>query len=316
MKKICNTLPLLLLAACVAGFAGCAGEEIPGAAAAPRPVEGTVPLGVEASTLPEAATSAVPVTRAGVSALSSGSIGIFLSGTGYTAINNRRYDYDTPTWTPNGGITNTIYLGGPVAKVCAYYPWTTGYDTSTAIPLTSQDYAAAKDLSYAVNREVKGNATGCKTTFALTHAYALATIQLKRDNYSGTCKVTKLELKNLLPSATIDITTDTASTIAGVSGNATISRTVDITVPAAGVATTQPKYLLVPCTPAGGGMVLALTVDGKPMTLTVPAATYTPVAGVSNTITIGIKGTALKVSSVTTTDWATGEIGGIDSKFD
>lgn len=312
MKKICNTIPLLLLAACVAG---CAGEEMPGAATMPQPAEGTVPLGVEASLL-EAATATTPATRAGAPALNSGSIGIFLSGTGYTAINNRRYDYATPTWKPYGDTTNTIYLSGPVAKVCAYYPWTTGYDTSTAIPLTSQDYAAANDLSYAVNREVKGNATGCKTTFALTHAYALATIQLKRDNYSGTCKVSKLELKNLLPSATLDITTGTASTTAGVSGNATISRTVDITVPSTGVAATQPQYLLIPCTPAGSGMVLALTVDGKPMTLTVPAATYTPAAGVSNTITVGIKGTALKVSSVTTTDWATGDIGSIDSKFD
>lgn len=312
MKKICNTIPLLLLAAC---FAGCAGEEIAGTAAVPRPAEGTVPLGVE-STLPEAATSAVPTTRAGDPALTSGSIGIFLSGTGYTAIDNRQYDYATPMWTPNGGITNTIYLGGPVANVCAYYPWTGGYNTATAIPLTSQDYAAANDLSYATSREVKGDVTGCKTTFALTHAYALATIQLKRDNYSGTCKVSKLELKNLLPTATLDITNGTASATAGVSGNATISRTVDITVPATGVATTQPQYLLIPCTPAGSGMVLALTVDGKPMTLTVPAATYKPVAGVSNTITVGIKGTALKVSSVTTTDWATGDIGGIDSNFD
>lgn len=315
MKKICNILPLLLLAACVAGFAGCAGEEIPGTATAPRPVEGTVPLGVE-STLIEAVTATVPTTRAGDPALTSGSIGIFLSGTGYTSIDNRQYNYATPTWTPNGGATNTIYLTGVAANVCAYHPWTSGYNTSTAIPLTSQDYAAAKDISYAVNREVKGNPTGCKTTFALTHAYALATIQLKRDNYSGTCKVSKLELKNLLPAATLDITKGTASASAGISGNATISRTVDITVPSTGVATTQPKYLLIPCTPAGGGMVLALTVDGKPMTLNVPAATYTPVAGVSNTITVGIKGTALKVSSVTTTDWATGDIGGIDSKFD
>ena len=312
MKKIiCNTLPLLLLAACLAG---CAGEEMPGDATAPRPVEGTVPLGVESSLI-EAVTATVPTTRAGDPVLNSGSIGIFLSGTGYTAINNRRYDYASPTWAPNGGATNTIYLGG-AANVCAYHPWTSGYNTSTAIPLASQDYTAANDLSYAVNREVKGNPTGCKTTFALTHAYALATIQLKRDNYSGTCKVTKLELKNLLPSATLNITTGTASTAAGVSGDATISRTLDITVPATGVAATQPQYLLIPCAPAGAGMVLALTVDGKPMTLNVPASTYTPVAGVSNTITIGIKGTALKVSSVTTTDWATGDIGGIDSKFD
>lgn len=312
MKKICNTIPLLLLAAC---FAGCSGDEMPGTETAPRPVEDTVPLVVE-STRIEAAASGTPVTRAGDPPLTSGSIGIFLSGSKYTAINNRKYNYASSTWTPDGGVTNTIYLGGPVAKVCAYHPWTAGYNTSTAIPLTSQDYDDAKDISYAVNRKMTGNPTGCKTTFALTHAYALATIQLKRDNYSGTCKVSKLELKNLLPAATLDITDGTASATDGVSGNATISRTVDITVPVTGVATTQPKYLLVPCTPAGSGMVLALTVDGKPMTLTVPATTYKPVAGVSNTITVGIKGTALKVSSVTTTDWATGDIGGIDSKFD
>ena len=132
-------------------LAGCAADETPGMVdPSTPPVEATVPLIVES-----AAVSAEVTTRATVS---SGSIGIFLTGTGYTAINNRQYNYGTPAWVPNGGVANTIYLGGTTASVCAYHPYASTLNNSAAIPLTSQVFDnASKDISFAVNRNVDGS---------------------------------------------------------------------------------------------------------------------------------------------------------------
>lgn len=297
-----------LLALCL--LTGCSDADLPEAGAPDISGGVTLPLGIEGVAL-DAEMGAT--TRATTKTLTTGSIGIFLAGNGYTAINNRQYDYAVPAWTPNGGTTNTIYLG-PKADVCAYHPWTSGYTNSAAIPLTSAVYTEAKDISYATDREMQGNEAGCKTSFTMIRAYAKAIIKVKRENYPGTCTVSKLEIRNLLPAATLNITDGTYSTAAGTTATV-ISETRNVTVPVTGTADWG-TYLFVPCTPYGTGMVISLTVDGKLMTTTVAAANYKPVAGECNTITVSLKGTGLKVTSVTTTDWNTGDIGNIDSEFD
>lgn len=283
-------------------LAGCTADETPGMVdPSIPPVEATVPLTVES-----AAVNAEVITRA---AVTSGSIGIFLTGTGYTAINNRQYDYGTPAWTPNGGVANTIYLGGATASVCAYHPWQASLNNSAAIPLNSQLFDnASKDISFATARNVDGSSANKSTSFAMTRAYAKVTFVFQRSNYPGTCQVQKVELKNLLPSAALNIGTGAYSTVAGVA-NSSVSQTKNVTVPATGTVAWGSDFLLVPCTPASTGMTLVITVDGKTMTTTIPTASYKPTKGEYKTITITVQGTGINTTSVTTTDWANGNLG-------
>ena len=283
-------------------LAGCAADETPGMVdPSTPPVEATSPLIVES-----AAVSAEVTTRATVS---SGSIGIFLTGTGYTAINNRQYNYGTPAWVPNGGVANAIYLGATTASVCAYHPYASTLNNSAAIPLTSQVFDnASKDISFAVNRNVDGSSVNKSTSFAMTRAYAKVTFVFQRSNYPGTCQVQKVELKNLLLSATLNIGTGAYSTAAGVA-NSSVAQTKNVTVPATGTVAWGSDVLLVPCTPASTGMTIVITVDGKTMTTTIPTANYKPVKGEYKTITITVQGTGINTTSVTTADWVNGNMG-------
>lgn len=262
------------------------------------PVEDDVPLTVESASLEAEVTSrATPTLGAG------SQIGVFLAGTGYTAINNRQYNYGSPAWVPQGGAGNTIYLGGATAQVCAYHPFTSSLTNSAAIPLTSQEYAAAKDISYAKNKAVDGTSSGKSVSFAMTRAYARIKFTVKRSNYSGKGDVTKLEVSNLLPSTTLNITSGAYAAAAGTTAT-TVSTTKTVTL-ATSAASDYADYLIVPCTPAGAGMTVKLTVDGQPMTTTLATAAYTPKAGEWKTINISVQGTEINVTSVTVEDWKT-----------
>lgn len=284
-------------------LAGCTADRIPGTDP-DMPVEiPTVPLIVESATM-----NAQVATRA-TTTLNSGSIGIFLSGTGYTAISNRQYDYSASAWTPNGGAANAILLGGSTASVCAYHPWQATFTNSTAIPLTSQVMDNTnKDISFALNRGMDGSSTGSSTIFSMTRAYAKVTFVFQRNNYPGTCQVQKVELKNLLPSATLNIGTGVYSTATGVA-NSSVSQIKNVTVPATSTVAWGSDILLVPCTPASTGITIVITVDGKTMTTTIPTGSYTPVKGEYKIITITVRGTGIIPTSVTTEDWANGNLG-------
>ncbi len=192
---------------------------------------------------------------------------------------------------PHGARTaerRTLSIWGSTASVCAYHPWQAALTNSTAIPLTSQVMDnPEKDISFALNRDMNGSSTGKSTTFAMTRAYAKVTFVFRRSNYPGTCQVQKVELKNLLPSATLNIGTGAYSASAGVS-NSSISQTKDVTVPASDTVGWGSDFLLVPCTPAAGTAIV-ITVDGKTMTTTIPTTTYTPAKGEYKTITITVQ---------------------------
>lgn len=306
MKQKTNKLTCLLAAVL---FAGCSGSELPEGLQPAGPSDADIPLNVTVASL-EAEVESAPGTRAATNLGSGTSIGIFRDNTnGYTAAGNIRYNYGSPKWAPQTA-SETIYLGLLQVNVCAYHPWSSG--KTTAIALTSGVYAAANDLSYAVNKSVDGRTNKTTAlTFAMKRAYARVAFKLKRDNYPGTCTVSNLTVKNLLPSTTLTITSGTYAATTGTTA-ATLNRTRTVVVTATAGASTDwgEEYLLVPCTPTGTGMEITLTVDGKTMTTTVPTASYKPVAGEYKTITLTLKGTDLKASSVTTEDWTNQNLSG------
>lgn len=285
-------------------LAGCTAGDTPGIEPVTPPVTATVPLTVESATV-----SAEATTRTTTS-LTSGSIGVFrLAGNGYEAINNRRYDYGSPAWVPNGGTVNAIYLGGVTAQVCAYYPWQAALDNSAAIPLTSRVLADGDtDISFATSRFVDGSTANRSTTFNMIRAYAKVTFKFQRENYPGRGEVQTVELKNLLLSATLNIVSGTYSATAGVAGSS-LPQTKNLIMPATGAVAWGSDLLLVPCIPAGSGMTIVVTVDGKTMTTTIAPSSYQPVRGEYKTITITVQGTGINATSVTTEDWANSDLG-------
>lgn len=300
MNQIKNTFLLASLL-----LAGCTADEISGTdngIVPVPPVELTTPLEIESASL-----DAEITTRATTTLGSGNSIGVFLSGTGYTNKNNCKYQWQSASSWTAPDADNTIYLGGASANVCAYHPWTNGYKDKTAIPLTSQVYASNKDISFAGNRDLNGSSGSKSTSFIMTRAYARLQIKLtKSSDYPGTCAVSKLELQNLIQSASLNITSASGSysSTNGTTGT-TVTTTKNVTPTTTG--TVWSDYLLIPCTPYGG-MKIVLTVDGKPMTTTI--AGYTPVKGEYKSITLTINGTGLGIASVTTTDWSTADDAG------
>lgn len=306
MKQKTNRWTCLLVAVL---FAGCSGSELPEGLQPAGSSEANIPLNVTVASL-EAEVESAPGTRAVTNLGSGNSIGIFRDNTnGYPVATNIRYNYGSPKWTPQTA-SETIYLGLLPVNVCAYHPWSNGKTTS--ISLTSGIYAAANDLSYAINQSVDGRTNkSTALTFAMKRAYARLAFKLKRDNYPGTCAVSNLTVKNLLTSTTLNITNGTYAAASGTTA-ATLNRTRTVNVTTTVGASTDwgEEYLLVPCNPAGTGMEITLTVDGKTMTTTVPTASYKPVAGEYKTITLTLKGTDLKASSVTTENWTNQNLSG------
>ena len=285
-------------------LAGCAAGQAPDIEPVTPPVTATVPLTVES-----AAVNAEATTRASTP-LTSGSIGVFrLAGNGYEAINNRQYDYGTPAWVPNGGAGNAIYLGGETTQVCAYHPWQASLNNAAAIPLISQVLTADKDISYATSRDVDGSTANRSTTFNMIRAYAKVTFKFQRQNYPGRGEVQKVELKNLLPSATLNITSGVYSATDGVTGSSLLQTKSGLLIPDEGSIAWGSDFLLVPCIPPGAGMTIVITMDGKTMTTTVPLASYKPERGKYVTIMITVQGTSINATSVTTEEWINSGIG-------
>lgn len=285
-------------------LAGCTAGDMPGIEPVTPPVTATVPLTVESATV-----SAETTTRASTP-LTSGSIGVFrLAGSGYEAINNRRYDYGSPAWLPNGGAGNAIYLGGVAASVCAYHPWQASLNNAAAIPLTSQVLTDANnDISFATSRNVDGSSANRSTAFNMIRAYAKVTFKFQRQDYPGNGEVQKVELKNLLPGAALDISNGVYSTTAGVAGSSISQTKSGLFIPASGTVAWGNDLLLVPCIPSGSTAIV-ITVDGKTMTTNISSSAYHPVRGEYKTITITVQGTAIHTTSVTTEEWLNSDLG-------
>lgn len=301
IKQLLPTLSLLLL------LAGCSGEQSVIEAELPVvPGDERVPLSVQSAGIEAEVESS---TRAGTP-LTRGSIGIFLTGTGYTPLNNKQYNYGSSAWTPKDE-GNTIYLGSLNAIVCAYYPYESTSVSVDGFTLTSQVYAADKELFYATEQLVNGSKTGSpnrNVTFDLVRAYSWVKVIVKRHsiNYPGTCAVTALKLKNILGSTALDIHDGEQGSNTSEVANDVSATTFSTTLPSGG-DTMEKDFLMVPCaftaTPVNGtsncGLIIELTVDGRTMTTGIPTGTlHEMVRGKQYIIAVTINGTKLGVTEV------------------
>ncbi|WP_348519581.1 fimbrillin family protein [Bacteroides fragilis] len=299
MKTKSDMKPIIIATLSLILLAGCGNDDFP-------VEEQKVPLEIASAFV----TGDVQTRAVTPQLLTSGSIGVFLegeSGTSYVKKDNIQYDYNS-AWKPN---TETIYLGGENANVCAYKK-TTKLDLATkeAVSLTSQIFDAELDLVYAGKKTVNGTSAGKSVEFIMGHAYSQIEFVFSRENYPNTCRVTKIAIKNanIIENATLNLATAvyTPTKInAAFSYWTNVAKQADgIVVPESG--TIKSNVLMIPCTlgnSGGTGVTLELTVDGKLMT--VPVA-YTKLGaltkGIIHQISLKLKGTALELS-VKDTPW-------------
>ena len=280
-------------------MAGCSGEQFAPEAETPVvPGDERVALAVQSAGLEAEMT---PATRA---ALTSGSIGIYLSGSGYTTLQNKRYDYSGGAWAPYDAA-NTIFLGNTEASVCAYHPYTSSAGTVSSLPLTTQAYAANQELSYATNQTVSGSSRN--VSFSLVRAYSLIRVIIKRHatGFPGTCNVTTMNLSNIISNTTLNISNGVQAATNSVVSNKLSSIPINQTLAAS--ATTQKDILAVPCTFAtttvngvsNCGLSIELIVDGKSMIAGISRATLSQLdKGKQYNITVTINGSSLGINSI------------------
>lgn len=253
--------------------------------------------------------------------IEAGSIGVFLDnvsgGTDYDPKKNVCY---TAEKDENAKIVwnsdDALFFNTSTANVCAYYPYVDGeaYADSKKIPLTTQVYDAAYDLSYATNvlmnadqNEATSGTPGNRVRFSMTHAYALLELNLKRGSLKDDVTISKIEItaSGLNASNTLDITS-------GSYGSASASdKAVDYTIEEEltllkNDALTKPVLLIVPMTASGKPelkFTFTLKNTGNPtMSATISSITQFEKAK-KYIVNLTVNGTGLEASSVTVLSW-------------
>jgi len=254
------------------------------------PTDGAVPLSIaDASMTASMLRSVTPLT--------SGSIGVFRGSLNYDAMNNVKYTYAT-SW---GADPTAITLSKSAANICAYYPYDAALNL-TSSTLTSAPYTAAKDISYVINQTA--SSTAATLSFTMIRAYSKITFAIaKATTYPMLGNITSMTIANtgLKTSNTLDISTGTVGSTA-----ATGTYTDALTLASLSTTAANKEYLMVPCT-LTGVTTLSFTVDGNTLSGSIANATLSALlAGSNHTVTVTVTGSALIISSVSTTDWATG----------
>lgn len=298
MKTKSDMKPFIIAALSLTLLAGCGNDDFP-------VEEQKVPLEIVSAFV----TGEVQTRAVIPQLLTLGSIGVFLEGepgTSYVKKDNIQYDYNIG-WKPN---TETIYLGGENANVCAYKKTTKlNLVTKEAVFLTSQIFDTELDLVYASKKTVNGTSAGKSVEFIMGHAYSQIEFLFSRENYPNVCRITKIGIKNesVIGSATLNLATAVCTpTVKGeVSYWTNTAKHEDgIVVPESG--TIRSNVLMIPCVLTNNGstgVTLELMVDGKPMTVPIAYDRLSALtAGIIHQISLKLKGTALELS-VKDTPW-------------
>ncbi len=241
-----------------------------------------------------------PLTKA-TSAVSSGSLGVYCRGTGYTTQNNVQYSYTGGTWLK---ASSDIILHTVAATLRACYPYDATYTIPSAIPLTSQLYTTTKDLCY--SSAVTASVDSPVAAFTgMNRAYSRVTFNMTHSTtYPGNCNITSLSIANagIKTNTTLDITSGTyASGIAG-----TVTCNPGISSIASGSSATIDLLMVPVITAMTGNLALTFIVDGSTMLASLAVNTYgltTLNPGKQYVINLTVRESKLTVTEVNITDW-------------
>lgn len=252
-----------------------------------------VPVGIRQVSV----SGSAAVTRASTT-IKDGQIGVFrTTANSYPAQNNVPYSYNADGGWSATAAENAILVDHRNATLMAYYPYQADADGSK-VTLTSQVYAANKDLCYGTSTGTINNANPDEGQFTnMAHAYSRITLSIQRhatSYFTGVCAITNLHLKSgssFFATRTLDISNKTyggSPTDIGWAYNPCITSlepgsSIDCDV-------------LVPPQPVTSGLTITLTIDGLNRAVTVPTAEFpsnTLAAGQQYTIKLTIMDTTV-----------------------
>lgn len=312
-------------------FAACGGEQdIPAGPPAGEPVAlsiGSARLTAAADT--RGSDSSAPGTRAGGTVINTDGAKLRLFRTagigGYDPMYDVACTYSGGKWTSE----HPIYMDSRKAAVYACYdPHSVvsfgANSTTTSSTISFGDYAD-NQMWYFDSSHTEVDCFSAEPDFTLQCAYSRMAFHIARDaDYPNACKVSNIRLQPTTGTFTNAAKVDLATgKLTGGAALATYNKdTKSLSMYTTGIPSDTPDTsveLSIPAQdlPATAQLKISLTVDGTDYSATLTPAQLAKFEGsVRCTVYLSIKGTGLKVSSVTTTEWVTGDIGGIDSKFD
>lgn len=280
-KKLCHLLPLV-------GFylsiASCTAPEETGIPSS-RPVA----LGIGSIGIPEQPSSRAAVT--------SGSIGIYVASSSYySQLENREGTYNSGTgkWTP----ASSVWLNDKDATLVVVWP----RQASSSFSLTAKEWTASEDI-FAGTRSDVNNRNGDNLSFNnLKPVYTRLKITLsKKSTYTGPGEWTKLVLSgaNLYQRGTYNPLPDNVTAQSGAGYTLTFASPKSID---GGTIDLR----LLPVASLTQDLTVAMTVDGKEMSVTVPKEKFNGTKmerGVSYTLAIMVSTVGISVQSLEYTQW-------------
>lgn len=263
-----------------------------------------------AATLPEPTYTRIPT---------SAEIGFFIMGN-----RNKKghYNKNTGKWEPDV----PIFLSSGYSPMGVYYPYKeifTGFDEANGrFTITPQTYSVPQDLMYGsivLNGQMKD------ISLVLNHIYTRLVITLVKSElveYAGTSTLTKLIVSgaNIVASNTLDIAPAFYNSPTYAPYTTTHNLTITGTDPTSSKYAVKVDLLLVPDIASAGlddatpdnvtpmkDVILTATVDGKDMTVVIPAAKfiYGLFPGVQYNVVLNLKPKSLELVSLQTEEWDT-----------
>ncbi len=216
-----------------------------------------------------------------------------------------------------------VYLSNNNAVIFAYYPYNAGVTSGSQIPV---DATSQTDYMYGTHVSGTADINNSNSTVNLNmrHAGSLVQFLVKKENYTGAGKLTKVEMVNqtgkttLFSEGTINCTTGVITGTSGKNGSIfTQNAQGIITIPS--VFPTEDdsmciKLLTIPTsqTKVEGEIEFRFTVDGKEYVWNqLPIGTSWK-GGHKNTYTVTIKGTELVVGTVSIEPWVSDGTGSVE----
>ncbi len=207
----------------------------------------------------------------------------------------------------DGGMEGNLYYPGTLSTIdiCAYYPNTVNYQTTSfpvATDQTTETAYQASDLMYAtkLTNQVRTN-SALPLTF--NHAYSKVIVHLTCGggvtNENLTNNVTAVKINGTKVGGSFAIANGAVGTITP-TGNAT-----DINITGAGINVTSQAGIIVPQTVAANTTFITVTYGGTDYTYALPEAkTFAPGYAYAYTLTLSTAGIELESEQIT--DWQAG----------
>ena len=229
--------------------------------------------------------------------------------------NNVKAEYKSGKWE----LTPAVKLSDTPATVFAFYPYHEAYTNGTSN--TNVHHTNQVDYMYGTNAEGQGdiNRDNPNLRLRLKHALSLHQFNIKKMNYPGEGKLTRIEVANangkyeLVSACNLNLSTGELTNIGGNFNPAFVENANGLYTIAEDDAVNPQEVLVMPVnkTSANGNIVIRFFIDGAIYTYNVPVNTSWK-QGTKYLYDVTFNGTELVVDDVIITDWTEGPKGEIN----